>query len=598
MPADGCLHAAFEGQATQTPDAPALISSGERMTYADLDRRADLLAQHLADTGVRPGDMVGILLERGLGLVVAALAALKAGAAYLMLDPAFPAVRLREMVERANVRTVVGDCQREAGLGSSCLQVSPRAVGSRPLPRGAVMALSHDIACVMFTSGSKGRPKGVAVSHAAIVRTLLHQPVFGFEAGSTWLQCAPVSWDAFAMELWGPLLHGGTVVLYPPQRVDPSTIECMVKEHCIDTMYVSSSLFSVIVDERPAALGRISRLLVGGEPLSPAHAQRALARWPKLKLVNGYGPVENTIFITSHLVSSADAAGNSVPVGRPLAGKDVYVLDQSLRPVAQGEVGELYARGDGIALGYIANPVQTAERFVADPRGAPGARMYRTGDLARQREDGVLEFLGRADRQLKIRGFRIEPSEVEAVLARHPAVERVAVAAERSSTSEPLLTAYVVLGRAVRTGELREYAGSALPEFMVPAAFVTVDALPLTSTGKLDYRALGKLGLGGSTSGAPAGGSVCLRDAWPRLEQRVAAIWREVLGVDEVGPDDDFFALGGTSLAAIRVAMRIADTEQLPVTSDIVFTAPSIASLCRELASLPHHSDRSAATWT
>ena len=504
-----------------------------------------------------------------------------------MLDPASPDVRLLEMMEHANVGRVVADTGRlEAGLGRSCGLVNARGGGRRPLPRGDANATPRDIACVMFTSGSTGKPKGVAMTHASVSRTLLGQPVFGYEAGTTWLQCAPVSWDAFAMELWGPLIHGGTVVLYPPRRVDPATIEGLVEEFGVDTLYLSSSLFSVIVDERPAALSGLRRLLVGGEPLSPAHAQRALRRWPELRLVNGYGPVESMIFQTSHLVTPADAAANSIPVGRPLKGKDASVLDAALRPVANGEVGELYARGYGIALGYVADPGQTAQRFVADPLGAPGTRMYRTGDLARQRQDGVIEFLGRADRQLKIRGFRIEPSEVEAALARHPAVERVAVAAERSSTSELLLTAYVVLQREFMTGDLRAFAASTLPEYMVPAVFVTVDALPLTGTGKLDYRALSSLGLGGLSSTPPASAPGGASAESAGLERRVAAIWRDVLGAAEIGPDDDFFALGGTSLAAIRIAMRIAETEQLPVRTDIVFTAPSVASLCRELGSV------------
>lgn len=474
-----CVHELFEERVARDPGATALVSGAERVSYAELDARADRLAHRLAVGGVRRGAVVGVSLDRGVDLVVAVLAALKAGAGYLMLDPDLPHPRLRGTVEGAGALTVLARDDVADAPGPA-------------LPRGAGGARPDDLACVMITSGSTGRPKAVAMPHRAVVGTLAGQDYLPFGPESVWLQCAPVSWDAFALELWGALLFGGACVLYPGRRPDPVAIADLAAAHGVSVLYLSSGLFNLVVDEYPAALAGVRWLTVGGEAMSPVHAGRALDRFPGLRLGNGYGPVEAMIFVTTHPVTRADAARPAIPIGRPLPGKAARLLDDTLRPVPDGAIGELYAAGAGLARGYLRDPAATAERFVADPYGPPGGRMYRTGDLARRGQDGALEFVGRADAQVKVGGYRVEPAEVETALSRHPGVRRAAVIAESDRRGGKRLVAYVVPagGAAPAPAELRAHVAAALPEFMVPAAFVALDGLPLTATGKLDRAAL------------------------------------------------------------------------------------------------------------
>ncbi|MEO3926255.1 amino acid adenylation domain-containing protein [Micromonosporaceae bacterium B7E4] len=580
--ADRCVHELFEERVARTPTATALVSGPESVSYAALDARADRLAQRLVDTGVRRGDLVGVHLERGIDLVVAVLAALKAGAGYLLLDPAFPADRLRGMAGDAGVAAVLAGSDPTAhrlGVPARTIPVDRRS--GRLLPRGAGRARPGDVACVMFTSGSTGRPKGVAAPHRAIVGTLTGQDYLTFSPESVWLQCAPVSWDAFVLELWGALLSGGTCVLYPGQRPDPVVMAELVAQHGVSTMYLSSSLFNVVVDAYPAALAGVRELLVGGEVLSPAHVGRALDRFPRLRLGNGYGPVEAMIFVTTHPVTGADAARASVPIGRPLAAKHAYLLDERLRAVPDGEVGELYVAGVGLAHGYLRRTGLTAERFVADPFGAPGERMYRTGDLVRRDADGRLEFVGRADAQVKIRGFRVEPAEIEAVLAQHPAVERAAVVAAPDRQGERQLVAYVVPRRGRERGpdadELRTQVAAVLPDFMVPSGFVAVDTLPLTANGKLDRAALPEPG--------PAD-TVRRRASRPPStegEKALCELFAEVLGVPSVGVDDNFFDLGGDSLRVARLLSRVHAELGDGIGVRAVFETPTVAALARQL---------------
>ncbi|WP_051827516.1 non-ribosomal peptide synthetase [Streptomyces bicolor] len=551
------MHELFAEQARRTPAATALVYGEERLSYGELDARGDRLAGLLRRRGVRPGALVGVYLERSAEMVVALLGILKAGAGYVMLDPDFPAERLRGMAADAGVAVVVSRRGTRQPVAAAELAAMEDAEGAEPLEPGTVRVRPQGPACVMFTSGSTGRPKGIVAPHAAITGTLTGQDFASFGTGAVWLQCSPVSWDAFAMELWGPLLGGGLCVLHPGQRPDPVVMAGLVDRHAVTSVYLSASLFHVIVDECPRALAGVRELIVGGEPLSPAHAARALERHPGLRLSNGYGPVEGMVFLTVHPVTVEEVRdGRPVPIGRPLAGKRLRVLDERLRPVADGETGELYAAGAGVALGYCGRPGLTAERFVADPYGRAGELMYRTGDLVRRRADGVLEYLGRADAQVKIRGFRVEPGEVETVLGGHPGVVRAAVVARPDASGDKRLIAYVVPseGRqpALSEGELREHAARVLADYLVPAAFVLLDALPLTPNGKLDRAALPEPGpLTGSLASATA------RQPSGAVEEALCGLFSEVLGVASVGPDDDFFDLGGNSLMVARLLGRI-----------------------------------------
>ncbi len=454
------------------------------------------------------------------------------------------------------------------------------AAQADPLPRGAVAVAGDDVACVMFTSGSTGRPKGIVAPHRAVTATLTGQGFASFGPGAVWLQCAPVSWDAFALELWGPLLGGGACVLHPGRRPDPVVIARLVAAHGVTSMYLSGSLFNVVVDEYPQAIAGLRELIVGGEALSPPHVARALERHPGLRLSNGYGPVECMVFLTVHRITPEDVRdGRPVPIGEPLNGKRLHVLDERLRPVPDGERGELYAAGAGVARGYC-DAALTAERFVAAP-SATGERLYRTGDMARRRPDGVLEYLGRADDQVKIRGFRVEPGEVEAVLTGHPAVDRAAVVAARADTDgERRLVAYVVPGgdrsRPPTEARLRAHAEQRLAEYLVPAAFVVLDALPLTPSGKLDRAALPeppRARPATTTAGAGTG------HAHGETVRALCALFADVLHVPEAGADDDFFALGGHSLLAARVLGRVRATLGAELDLRTLFDAPTPAAL-------------------
>ncbi|RDI34854.1 non-ribosomal peptide synthetase [Lentzea flaviverrucosa] len=544
------LHGLISQIAARRPHATALICGESTVDYLGLEGRANHLAHQLVAEGVRRGDVVGVRLERGIPLVVAILAVLKAGAAYTVLDVAFPAARLEAVTALAGVRTVITTVPDGTADTAPEVAVTPA-----------------DSACVMFTSGSTGRPKGVLTSHGALTGTLTGQDYVEFGADEVWLQCSPVSWDAFALELFGALLSGAACVLQPGQSPEPERIAELIAAHGITTVHVSASLLNYMLDEHPDAFAGVRQLMTGGEAASPAHVRTALERHPDLRLVNGYSPVENTIFTLCHRITVEDTGRRSVPVGRVLAGKQVHVLDRWLRPVPPGTPGELYMAGDGLAHGYLGQGAATAQRFVANPFG--GGRMYRTGDLARQDADGTVEFLGRADDQVKIRGFRVEPGEVRAVLAAHPDVRQVEVVVREDRPGDKRLVAYVVGG----ARGLRDHARARLPEHLVPSAFVVLDALPRTDTGKLDRRAL------------PAPDAVVVEGRAPRTanERALCSLFAEVLGVPSVSIDDDFFRLGGHSLLVMRLLGRIRRELHAELSVATVFDGPTVADLADRL---------------
>ncbi|MEV8631251.1 amino acid adenylation domain-containing protein, partial [Streptosporangium sp. NPDC051023] len=568
-PADEGVHTLFERQAYATPDAVALVSGERRVSYSELDALAGRLALALTEAGVRPGTVVGVHLERGVGLIAALLGVLKTGAAYTLLDPAFPAERLSLVLRDVSADVVV--TTRELRNGTA-LDATPLfaddALDMPPVAGPGVAVRPDDVACVMFTSGSTGRPKGVAAPHRALATTFLGQEYVDFGPGQVWLQSSPVSWDAFALEVFGALLHGGTCVLPQGRRTDLAEIAAMVAGHGVTVLQLSAGLFNALLDERPEVFGSLRIAMTAGDVASVAHVRRALRDFPGLVLLNGYGPVESMGFTTYYRITDADRGRPSISVGGPLAGKSALVLDGNLGVVPIGVVGELYVAGGGLAHGYVRRPGMSAGRFVANPYGAAGSRMYRTGDLARWRPDGVLEFVGRADDQVKVRGFRVELGEVETALRNVPGVVDTAVTVGTDTSGGHRLVGYLV-GEA-ETEAVRAAVAAVLPEYMVPSVFVILEALPLTPNGKLDRRALPapvfEREVGGRGPRTPR-------------EEILCGLFAEVLGVARVGIDDGFFDLGGHSLLATRLISRIRSSLGVELSVRELFQSPTVAGI-------------------
>ncbi|WP_432828481.1 amino acid adenylation domain-containing protein [Dactylosporangium sp. CA-092794] len=579
----GTLAERFAGRAAADPAATAIISGTDRLSYGELDAAASRLARHLLGLGVRRGDVVGVLLPRGPAMATAVLAVVKSGAAYAMLDPEFPDVRLAELAADAGVTTVVTDSALAGRVSGATVLVDEPVWAGLPGDDPGVAGDERDAACVMFTSGSTGRPKGALSSHRAVVGTLTGQSYVDFRPGAVWLQCAPVSWDAFALEFWGPLLSGGVCVLQPGQRPQADRIAALVAEHGVDTMFLSTGLFNLMVDEFPAVFGALRQVMTGGEPPSLDHVRRIRRDRPGLRLVHVYGPVESMIF--THFYPVLEAPGAVLPVGAPIGDRRCYVLDEQLRLVPAGVVGEVYVAGGGLADGYLSRSGLSAAAFVADPYSAPGGRMYRTGDLARWTAAGVLELMGRADHQVKIRGFRIEPGEVEAALAQHPAVGRVLVLARADRPGDKRLVAYVVpadAGAGAEPAELRRFAAGVLPEHMVPSAVVVLATFPLMANGKVDRKQLPAPEYGPSAEGRAARN--------PR-EAVLCDLYAEILGVPAVSIDDSFFDLGGHSLLVPRLASRLRTVLGVEVGIRELLQAPTVAALADHLDTLapgPH----------
>ncbi len=558
LPAAGSVHRLFETQVQRTPRAVALRWRDEDLTYADLNRRANQLARRLRAHGVGRDVVVAVRLPRSIDLPVALLAILKAGGAYLPLDPSEPADRVRMMVEDAGARVLLtGGADGVAPpLDTPVIRLDVEAASmacedDRDLDTAAG---PDDLAYVMYTSGSTGRPKGVEILHRGIVR-LVCAEVVPLGPDDAVLQLAPVSFDASTFEIWAPLLRGARCVLYPEPDVDLGVLERVLARERISRLWLTSSLFNVVIDHRPEALAGLEWLLVGGETLSVPHVSRALARHPSLRILNGYGPTEATTFTCVHPIErplSPDAP--PIPIGRPIANTTVYVLDRQRRLAPIGAAGELHVGGPGVARGYRHRDDLTRERFIEDPFSPnPGDVLYKTGDRVRYRSDGALEFLGRTDRQLKIRGFRIEPEEIERLLAQHPGVGSCAVVVREDTPGDRRLVAYVVPtdGASLDATALSPYAKARLPGYMVPAAFVVTPALPLTANGKLDRRALPVPDY--------AGGTPTPRVDRPLTDTEAAltTMWCDVLGLGSVGVRTSFFELGGHSLLAVRLFSRM-----------------------------------------
>ncbi|MEU8122576.1 non-ribosomal peptide synthetase [Spirillospora sp. NPDC049024] len=562
----------FAAQAARRPDACALRAAGASVTYGELDRRANRLAHRLLGLGLRPEQPVAVLLERSPDLVVALLAVAKAGGCYLPLHSADPIERMQGIVDDTAAPVLLADtASRRGGLPhTDHVLIVDRGDATRGLPETApaVDVPTDALAYVIHTSGSTGRPKGVAVTHRHVTE-LVDDPCWATGRHERVLMVAPYAFNVSTYELWVPLLRGGTVVLAPPGRPDVAMLRRLVAAEGVTAAHLTAGLFRVIAEEDPGALAGLSEVLTGGDVIAPAAVRRVLDACPDITVRAMYGATEATLFSTSNPMSGTARPGTAVPVGRPMQGVAVRVLDEALAPVAAGGTGEVYLSGR-LARGYHGRPALTAERFVADPYGEPGARMYRTGDLARWTGDGLLEFVGRADGQVKVRGFRVELGEVEAALAEHPQVRHVAAAGYRDDDGGLRLAAYYVPvhGR-LDAADLRAHARATLPDYMVPNALLPMEALPLTPNGKVDRRALP----------APETGVAADDDPPDPLQAVLCAVFAEVLGCGTVGVHASFFDLGGQSLLAMRLIARIQARLGVELSMADLFDSPTVAEL-------------------
>jgi aspartate racemase len=437
------------------------------------------------------------------------------------------------------------------------------------------------LAYVMYTSGSEGRPKGVEVRHRGILRLLFGVDYVALDSGQSILQMAPISFDASTFELWGALLHGARCVLFPDRVPTTEALGRALRKHTISTLWLTASLYNMVIDEAPEILSDVRQLLIGGEALSVKHVLRGLDLLKSTKIINGYGPTESTTFTCCYRIPRPLSESTlSIAIGRPIGNTEVYLLDRNLQPVPVGIPGELYIGGDGLARGYLNRPELTAEKFIPDPFGNElGARLYKTGDLGRYLAEGNIEFLGRIDDQVKIRGFRIELGEIESKLAQHPGVRDAVVAVYEETPDDKRLVAYYVPEQQTTSsaGELRSFLMTKLPGYMMPSDFIILDALPLTSNGKVDRRSLPAPGRGGYER---AKVFVAPRD---EVESRLAKIWETLLNVESVGVQDNFFELGGHSILAARLMAQVEKEFNRPIRLAALFAGPTIEELADHL---------------
>ncbi len=549
------VHALFEKQVIERGESVALIFEDRQLSYQELNKQANRLAHYLIEIGVRPGQSVALFLERGLDQIVATLAILKAGAVYIPLDVEFPQERIVQMLEDAPPHCVLSNTSL-AGRIDDPVMLDELADTLRTYPESnpAIEHPSNALAYIMYTSGSTGRPKGVEVTHRGIVRLLFGGNYVPLNTNTIILHMAATSFDAATFEIWGALLQGGTCVLCPSRVPTLDTIGQLLAAHRINTFWMTSALFNLVISEAPQLLKPVKYLLVGGEALSPRHVEKALRELPETQLINGYGPTENTTFSTTYTFdrTTFDPA-RPIPIGRAIGNSTCYVLDAHQQLVPVGVPGELYLGGDGLARGYINRPDLTAECFFNDPFSSESdARMYKTGDRVCWNPEGLIEFLGRIDHQIKLRGFRIELQEIDLVIGAHPKVEQAITTVFEDAVRGKGLACYVKgvdLDR-VSLDELEKFAYTKLPDYMVPARFIPVKEWSYTPSGKLDRKALPKPLL---TRSDPAN----FQAPENETQKALVGIWEHLLQIKPISIDDHFFELGGDSLRAVHLFHEI-----------------------------------------
>ena len=578
-PRESTIVQLFEQQAARTPDAIAIVSAGRGLTYRELDHRSNQLALHLQQLGVRQETLVGIAVERSVEMMVGLLAILKAGGAYVPMDPSYPVQRSALMIEDSEAPVILATERTRSCLGKTARHVvsidgdADTIAGNSTCPVSST-ASGQNLAYVIYTSGSTGKPKGVMIEHRNVVNFLTGMDrAIGSKPG-VWLAVTSISFDISVLELFWTLTRGFQVIIHGDEGTQ--TIPEEIRNYGVTHMQSTPSLARMIAvnPDGLASLGRLKKLFLGGEALPPSLI-RQLRQEFRGEMHNMYGPTETTIWSTTFRITGDS---DSIPIGKPIANTQVYVLDSKLQPVATGEAGDLYIGGDGVVRGYWKRPDLTADRFLSDPF-RPGNRMYRTGDIARFLPDGNLEFLGRADFQVKLRGFRIEIGEIEAALEHQAGVSQAVVVAKEFKPEDKRLVAYVIPkpGTELKIVDLRAALAATLPEYMVPSSFVLVESLPLTANGKIDRNAL-------PSPSTPENGSGTAPEL-PRndLERVIAQAWKDALGVDRVGLNENFFDLGAHSLMVAEVHIQLQEVLGRELSLVDLFQFPTVSALAKHL---------------
>ncbi|BAZ09547.1 amino acid adenylation domain-containing protein [Calothrix sp. NIES-4071] len=584
-----CIHSLFEEQVEKTPNAIAVVYENVEtrhvasLTYQQLNNRANQLAHYLQALGVKPEVKVGICVERSPLMVIGILAILKAGGAYVPLDSAYPSERLAFMLEDVQAPILLTQthlCEE--------LTIQNQTVVNLDLDWGIIAQYKEDnlhsevnpenLAYIICTSGSTGIPKGTEVPHRAIIGFMFGVDYIHFNADQIWLQHSSISWDALTLELWAPLLYGGRCVLYPGKIPTPLDLSRIITEQGVNTLFLTTALFNLMVDTMPLGLSGITQLLFGGESVSISHVRGALELLPETRIIHAYGPSECTVFTSCYPIPKQLGQNvNSIPIGKPIGDRKVYVLDKDLHRVPFEVPGELYVGGASVARGYLNQPTLTSERFIPNPF-VEGDTLYRTGDLVRRLPDGNLEFLGRIDTQVKIRGFRIELEEIEKTLNQHPDTNQALVIVREDEPGNKYLVAYILTKDNPPTAStLRNFLSKKLPDYMIPAAFVFLEAFPLTPNGKINRRAL--------PAPDTSQRNLDIDFVAPRTptEQELATIWTEVLKLKQIGIYDNFFELGGHSLLATQVISRLREAFSLDFPLRYIFENPTIAQLAQKV---------------
>jgi amino acid adenylation domain-containing protein len=605
-----CIHQIFEEHTSRNPDAMAITyldpsnAHTEEISYGQLNQRANQLAHYLTTLGVTAESRVGIAIDRSIDLVVAMLAIIKAGATYVPLDFSFPPERLRFVLQDTGVMALLTHtrwkgsrldsgispaiAEQLASLKVIQFEDHQPQIQQQGLENPPPISNPEHLAYIMFTSGSAGNPKGIGIPHQAIARLVLNTNYITLSPGDRIAQVSNAAFDALTFEVWGALLNGAQLVGFPQETIlSPKDFIASLRQHRIDSMFLTSSLFNQIAAIDPGAFSSLRDLLVGGEALSPHRIRQVLQSAPPRRLLNGYGPTENTTFTTTHLIRDVPEGITNIPIGRPIANTTAYILDDDLQPVPIDIPGELHAGGFGVAQGYVNHPELTAEKFVPDPfSNRSSAKLYKTGDLARYLPDGSIEYLGRIDQQVKIRGYRIELGEIESVLSQHPAIREAAVIVRQDRQGDKRILAYFTTWTAQipKPAELRSFLQDKLPEYMVPSVYSCLVTIPLTPNGKIDQQALPD----------PARASTAEESfIAPRtpIETALVELWREVLGNQQIGIDDNFFITGGHSLLATRLLWRINQEMGIELPLRVLFDAPTIARLAEQIELLRKRSD-------